>query len=380
MKNPFKPTFGVTPPLLVGRDDLIDEFTDSLEEGPGSPGRATIYTGARGVGKTVLLNEIEEQARVRGWLVISETATRGFVKRITEQHLPELLAQIDPKAIESKMQSMGLGAIGSISWSTTSIHIPKMGLRNQLELLTGLLVENETGLLITLDELHKHQRAEFRDFATTVQHLFREECELAFTGAGLPSSVEEILNDQVLTFLRRAERHPLGPVTLEDVAEGLRSPIEDHGREIGEEACHEAAVATEGHPFMIQLVGYHSWKQHPEEKEIALDDVRVGVPIAWRRLGTLVHSSSLSDVSDVAKTFLLAMAQDDGPSKMSDIEERLGCDPNYAYVYRSRLITTGVIKRAGYGRVDFVLPYLREYLRSHGASLVMGTAREAYDA
>jgi len=371
MRNPFKPTFGVTPPLLVGRDDLLDEFMDSLDEGPGSPGRATIYTGGRGTGKTVMLNEIEERARERGWLVIEETASRGFVKRMTRQHLPELLVQMDPEATRSKIQSMGLGALGSVSWSTTIAHVPEMGLRNQIELLTELLAENETGLLITLDEIHKHQRAEFREFATTVQHLFREDRELAFAGAGLPSAVEEILNDQVLTFLRRADRHALGIVPLEDVAAGLRSPIEAHKRSIGEAACREAAEATEGYPFMIQLVGYHSWKQHPDVTEITLEDVREAVPIAKRRLGALVLSLSLSDVSDVAKTFLLAMARDEGPSKMSDIEERLGCDPKYAYVYRSRLITAGVIHRAGRGRVDFVLPYLREHLRTHGAFLVM---------
>jgi len=377
VRNPFRPTFGVTPPLLVGRDDLLDEFTDSLDEGPGSPGRATIYTGARGMGKTVLLNKIEDRARVRGWLVISETASRGFVRRITEQHLPELLAQMDPEAVRNKIQSMGIiGPIGRVSRSTAAAHVPKMGLRYQIELLTGLLAEKETGLLITLDEIHKHQRAEFREFATTVQHMFREERELAFAGAGLLSAVDEILSDQVLGFLRRAERHALGAVSLEDATDGLRRPIEARRRSIGEDACREAAEATESHPFMIQLVGYHSWKQHPDEEEITSGDVRVAVPIARQRLGTLVHSSSLSDVSDVGRMFLLAMARDEGTSKMSEIEERLGRDPKYAYVYRSRLIRAGVIRRAGRGRVDFVLPSLREYLRSHGASHVMGAGEE----
>ena len=76
-KNPFTPTFGTSPPLLVGRDPLIEEFADALEDGPGAPGRATLYTGARGSGKTVLLNEVEDRAQAAGWLVVSETATPG---------------------------------------------------------------------------------------------------------------------------------------------------------------------------------------------------------------------------------------------------------------------------------------------------------------
>jgi hypothetical protein len=63
--NPFTPTFGSPPPLLAGREELLAE---ALDDGPGSAGRATLYTGARGAGKTVLLNEVEDTARERGWL------------------------------------------------------------------------------------------------------------------------------------------------------------------------------------------------------------------------------------------------------------------------------------------------------------------------
>ncbi len=64
--NPFKPSFGASPPLLVGRDSLIEEFAEALEDGPGSAGRATLYTGARGCGKTVMLNAVEDRAKERG--------------------------------------------------------------------------------------------------------------------------------------------------------------------------------------------------------------------------------------------------------------------------------------------------------------------------
>ena len=83
MPNPFHPSFGVSPPLLVGRDQLLDEFVEALEDGPGSSGRATLYTGARGSGKTVMLNAVEDRARAMGWLLVSETASPGFVGRVT---------------------------------------------------------------------------------------------------------------------------------------------------------------------------------------------------------------------------------------------------------------------------------------------------------
>lgn len=53
--------------MLVGRDAELLAFADAVDAGPGAPGRATLYTGVRGVGKTVMLNEVESAARERGW-------------------------------------------------------------------------------------------------------------------------------------------------------------------------------------------------------------------------------------------------------------------------------------------------------------------------
>lgn len=82
MKNPFKPTAGARPPLLIGRNDMRQDFAESIENGPGSPGLLSIFTGPRGIGKTVMLGEIEDEAIEHGWIVISETATAGLVARI----------------------------------------------------------------------------------------------------------------------------------------------------------------------------------------------------------------------------------------------------------------------------------------------------------
>ena len=46
--NPFKPTAGMTPPVLVGRSSVLDDFTDGLDEGAGAPGRLMRITGPRG--------------------------------------------------------------------------------------------------------------------------------------------------------------------------------------------------------------------------------------------------------------------------------------------------------------------------------------------
>ena len=369
MSNPFKPSFGVSPPVLVGRDHLIEEFGEALEDGPGSSGRAMLYTGARGSGKTVMLNEVEDRAREQGWVVISETASPGFIDRITRQQLPGLLRSFDPKAVRKRLTGItGPLSAGAFTWETVEAHVAQAGLRNQIELLTDLLAENETGLLISLDEIHQNQIGELRELATTVQHAFREERELAFAGAGLSAAISDLLNDEVLTFLRRAERHHLGSVGLHDVERAIREPMRANGRRVSDDALEVMAEGTQGYPFLIQLVGAQTWRLRPAAPEISLDDARRGVARARRRLGSLVHEPALANASDIDKSFLLAMARDDGPSKMSAISGRLNASNNYASQYRLRLIAAELIESPRRGYVDFALPFLREYLREQAAS------------
>ena len=96
-RNPFKPTAGATPPLLVGRQGIIEEFMESISDGPGAPGRLTIFTGARGVGKTVMLTEVADQTARLGWVTIAETATPGLIARLTHA-VTRALAELDPHA------------------------------------------------------------------------------------------------------------------------------------------------------------------------------------------------------------------------------------------------------------------------------------------
>ncbi len=366
--NPFHASFGVSPPLLVGRDEVLEDFVEALEDGPGASARATLYTGARGTGKTVMLNAIEDRARERGWLIISETATPRVVERITQQHLPRLLRDFDPEAVRRRLSGMTAPLnIGSVAWETIEAHVVQAGLRTQTDLLTDLLVETGTGVLITVDEIHHNQVAELREIAATVQHAFREGRELAFASAGLAASISDVVNDEVLTFLRRAERHTLGSVRRSEVQRAFREPIKAAGRTISDAALEVMVDGAGGYPFLLQLVGAQTWRLHPDAAEITVEDATLGVQRARRRLGSLIHEPALSATSDIDKTFLLAMAHDDGPSKMADLQQRLNVDSSYASQYRLRLIAAELIYPTRRGYVDFTLPYLREYLRDHAA-------------
>jgi len=163
----------------------------------------------------------------------------------------------------------------------------------------------------------------------------------------------------------------LGSVASEDVARAIRTPVEESGRTIAEDALDVMVQGTRGYPFLIQLVGAQVWRLRKSESEISMESAREGVSNALCRLGRLVYEPALADASEIDKSFLLAMAKDDGPSRMNDIQKRLETDANFASQYRLRLIASELIESTGHGHVDYALRYLRDYLREHAAAAGM---------
>src|SRR6266705_2115447 len=72
IKNPFSPGAGAPPPELVGREATLDQARVLLGRIKAKRAeKSMLLTGLRGVGKTVLLNEIERIARADAYRTIS---------------------------------------------------------------------------------------------------------------------------------------------------------------------------------------------------------------------------------------------------------------------------------------------------------------------
>ena len=375
--NPFKPSAGRMPPILVGRDNIIEDFRDGLDEEAGSPFRLMRITGPRGVGKTVMLIEFRRIAEQQGWVTISENAYAGLTDRLLYR-----ITDIDRRqagdidlTIEPSAKAFGVEAkLGSLS-----IHHKQQSpqLRDALENLTRRLNKKGKGLLITLDEAQAIETPDLRDIANAVQNLNENDLDFAFVFAGLPSIASVWINDKATTFIRRATPEQLGEVPLIEVSNALADSFANTHMTLTGEALRTATESTAGYPFLIQLVGFYIWRaayrNHNRTLPVTVTqrDAEEGVKAALTRLGDTIHGPELDGLSPIDKTYLLAMAQDDGPSSTSDIADRMGKTKEYANVYRTRLLDAQTIKTVGYGQVDFAIPYLREYLREHGAFMRM---------
>jgi hypothetical protein len=204
--------------------------------------------------------------------------------------------------------------------------------------------------------------AELRTLVATFQHFVREKRDVALLMAGLPHNISTMLNDSVISFLRRSFQYKLDLVDAAEVRLAIKNTIEMSGRKIEKKALDLATGQTGGFPFLIQLIGYHIWDQSPNRKTISLADAESGIEYAKLDMYAMIMETTVKGLSKTDRNFLLAMAEDENESAMADIAERLGVTLNYAGQYRLRLIEQGVIAPSGKGIVTFALPMLKQFL------------------
>ncbi|MCY4632115.1 MAG: ATP-binding protein [bacterium] len=363
-RNPFSPSFGTSPPVLAGRDAILDSVGDALATGPTHPDYTALFIGVRGAGKTVMLNAVEDLARTRGWLVLSDNASSaGLPDRLTRA-ASDLLAGLGPTEPKRRLSSVTAAGIG-VGFETVPTPEADHDLRKALTGLGDALAERGTGLLITVDEMQSGDVAEIREFGSVLQHVSRrEQRPVAFIGAALPQIEDTLLSDDAIGFLQRCSRYDIDPLSPQATRRAIAEPINEHGRSIDSAALDRAVAATSGYAFMIQLVGFHSWQADVASPHVTPDHVATGIAEARRRIGRMVIAPIWRTLSEVDRRFLLAMAQDDSESKLTDIADRLGVTTKYASVYRHRLIRAGMILPAGRGRVSFAHHAAPDWLRN----------------
>ena len=139
-----------------------------------------------------MLNEFEAVAKTHSWHVISETTTRGFNDRIRDRAF-NLLQDLSDEPTR-RLSCINRSYLGFETEAITSF-TPTPTLRSVLEELFDRQAELDTrlnqepvGLLITLDELHYAHMDEIIEFGTTIQHLVREDREIAIAMAGIPGA------------------------------------------------------------------------------------------------------------------------------------------------------------------------------------------------
>lgn len=357
--NPFTPSFGRIPPILAGRNFVVDEMLHALDQAASAPDLCTLYTGPRGMGKTALMLRIAELAGECGWVSASTTAGVGMLEDLMEQALHNAAEYTDHKS-GARLKSLGLGNIFSAEWEYRRESSGNW--RTRMGRLLEELNERDVGLLMTVDEV-KVTIPEMIQLVNTLQHFFGERRKVALLLAGLPGNVSSLVAHERASFLRRAIRQDLGLVQDMDVREALRDTIDSSGKAISDRALDMAVEAIGGYPYMMQLVGYRSWDASGDSEEITGENVESGIRRARMDFKNGVLDATYRSLSAMDRKFLFAMLEDNEVSSIEDISKRMGRTPGYARTYRERILDQGLVVEPDRGLVKYGIPFLREFLQ-----------------
>ena len=358
MSNPFNPSFGKRPSHFLGRQEITRAIISSVDD-INSPWRTTLITGIRGSGKTAILSDIrinlDRLDAVALYIVPNEAMLDSVLVQLYRQ-LPKSISGAMP---EFKSISVSLGVSVGFERDNKTPYFTETFSYRIMELMDAYMKLGKH-IVFLVDEAQKHT-ADMRIFISTYQDLVMRDYSVSMVLAGLPSVISDILNDDVLTFLRRAKQVELENIDLMIVEHEFKKVFLRSGATITEEAVSKAAAGTYGYPYLFQLIGYHLWDDLQDgASSPSLDDVLLK---SKSELFRNVHRLVVAGLSNRDREFVFAMAEDEGPSSVSEIGARMNKEKNFISLYRERLISAGVVRPAGHGLLRFTYPYMREFLQ-----------------
>ena len=332
--NPFTLLFGQLPLNYIDRSSQIETIRSAFEsDNPLS--RLFIITGVRGSGKTVTMTSIAESFEERkDWIVVDLNPETDL--------LEALASKIYDNA---KVKRLFLEASFNISFKGIGFSIegqrPFTNVESVLEEMLKALSKQKKKLLITIDEVVPNQY--IKVFAHAFQSLLRKRFDIFLLMTGLFENVSNIQDENSLTFLYRAPKVVLEPLSLPAIA---KSYCETLG--CAEEDGLALAVLTKGYAFAYQLLGSLMWEQG---KKKADRDVLADYDA---KLYEYSYDKIWTELSPKDRTILKSIKKDG--ETVADFLTRTGLKKNEFSVYRDRLIKKGILDERTRGKLVLKLP------------------------
>ncbi len=384
LKNPYGPGAGTPPPELSGRNAILDEARVALERiRRGKPHKSFILVGLRGVGKTVLLNRIDEIARDLGYhsALIENTELKSLPELIVPQ-LRRILFELDRLGAVSTFVKRGMRVLQSFI-GAVRVKVPgdfefsldvdrEAGTADSGDLeadLTELFVaigeaaaDRKTSVSIIIDELQYLKPAEFSAVIMAMHRINQRSLPIIMIGAGLPQIVG--LAGRSKSYAERLFSFPtVGALSGEDSRRALALPADREGASFTDSSLERLIAITAGYPYFIQEWGYHVWNV-AQASPITVHDVETANARAIARLDESFFKVRFDRLTPSEKRYARAMAQlGSGPQRSGDIATAYGTDVTSAGPVRAKLVAKGMIYSPAHGDNAFTVPLFDQFLK-----------------
>ena len=383
IRNPFSPGAGSPPPELAGRENILEQARVLLGRvRAGRPEKSLLLTGLRGVGKTVLLNEIERLAQGEGYRTILVEAHEGkSLAVLLAPHLRRLLFELDRLAGAGHKARRGLAVlksfVGAIRIKVGEIDIgvdiePEAGTADSGDLEVDLpslftavaeaAEERGVAVAILIDEIQYFAATELSALIMAMHKMQQRQLPLVLIGAGLP--ILPGLAGESKSYAERLFSFPdVGPLHEADAAKAIREPIEEAGETIAADALREVCHLTKGYPYFLQEWGYQAWN-HAQLSPISVQVVRETTDIVTMRLDENFFRVRFDRLTPRERQYLRAMAElGSGPHRTGDIADALEVKITTLGPVRANLIKKGMVYSPSHGEMAFTVPLFDEFMR-----------------
>ena len=382
IKNPFSPGAGSPPPELVGRDPVLEQARILLGRvRQRRPEKSLLLTGLRGVGKTVLLNEIQRMANDDGYRTIFIEAHEGkALGPLIAPYLRSLLYDLDRMAGTGDKVKRGLAVlrsfIGALKLTMGEMSIgldiePEKGAADSGDLevdLPNLFIaigeaadDRKIPVAIFIDEIQYFNKRELGALIMAMHKIQQQQLPLVLLGAGLP--ILPGLAGQSKSYAERLFSFPsIGALTQEDTAKALQDPAKEAGIAFESAALTEVYRLTKGYPYFLQEWGYVAWNV-AESSPITLQVIQDATLTVIPRLDENFFRVRYERLTPSEKNFLRAMAElGQDAHRTGDIAEILGVKVTSLGPVRAKLINKGMIYSPAHGDLAFTVPLFRDFM------------------
>lgn len=383
IRNPFSPGAGSPPPELAGRDAILEQARVLFGRVRARrPEKSLLLTGLRGVGKTVLLNEIERLAQADGYrTILVEAHENKSLAILLVPHLRRLLYELDRLAGAGNKVRRGIAVLKSfISGVKVTVGEVEFGidiepeqgaadsgdlevdLPNLFSAIGEAAEERGTAAAILVDEIQYFSSSELSALIMAMHKMQQRQLPLLLVGAGLP--ILPGLAGESKSYAERLFNFPdVGPLAEPDARKALQDPIEDAGESIEPPALQEIFRLTRGYPYFLQEWGYQAWN-HAAASPITLQCVHEATDVVIRRLDENFFRVRFDRLTPREKHYLRAMAElGPGPHRTGDIAEALQVKITTLGPIRANLIKKGMVYSPSHGEMSFTVPLFDEFMR-----------------
>ena len=382
IRNPYAPGAGTRPPEMVGRDDLRATVRIALERiRLGRPSKSIVMVGLRGVGKTVLLDQISEDAEASGVLPLRIEAPerRSLPSMIAPQLRSALIRLSNRDAVRAQAQR-GLRALAGfasalkVKYQDIEVGFdfePEPGLADNGDLETDLqdLFEvvgtaaraDDSCVALFIDELQYVEQDQLAALITALHRVAQRRLPVTLVGAGLPQVRGGMGNAK--SYAERLFDFPeLGPLSRGDAMLAISKPAQCEGVEIEPGVLDAIVERTEGYPYFLQIWGKHLWDV-AERSPITEANF---APASAQAIADLDQSFFLvrfDRLTPSEKTYLRAMAElGAGPHRPGDIAHVMRRRVSALAPTRAQLIHKGMIWSPSHGDTAFTVPMFDEFM------------------